>query len=97
RPNSSRWAAISGPTKDGIGCCGSPTDKLITGLPGLMSAISSVSRTNGDRPPAGAAGLAGSRRVVVIVIGLNDTALRMRRHSGRARGTGVLPPYGRLG
>src|SRR5690349_4808850 len=44
------------PTNFGIGCCGSPTDRLIGGLPGLMSAIRSVSRTKGERLVAGVAG-----------------------------------------
>ena len=40
---------MTGPTNGGIGCCGSPTDRLIAGLPGAMPAMSSVSRTNGER------------------------------------------------
>ena len=40
----------------GIGCCGSPTERLMAGLPGSMSAISSVSRTNGERLSTAGAG-----------------------------------------
>ena len=39
-----------GPTNGGIGCCGSPTARLIGGLPGGVSPMSSRARTKGDRP-----------------------------------------------
>jgi DNA polymerase-1 len=46
----------------GIACCGSPTDRLIGGLPGAMPAISSVKRTKGERDStAGAVEEEGSR------------------------------------
>ena len=38
-----------GPTKSGMACCGSPTDRLMTGLPGSMPAMRSVRRTKGER------------------------------------------------
>src|SRR5213075_2013104 len=37
------------PTNGGIGCCGSPTVRLIGGLPGSCPGSSSVSRMNGER------------------------------------------------
>ncbi len=59
-----------GPTKDGIGCCGSPTDRLMAGLPGAMPAISSVSRTNGERASTAGAGMVeGSRWAVIMDMG----------------------------
>ena len=64
-----------GPTKDGIGCCGSPTDRLMAGLPGSMPAISSVSRTKGERPStAGAGMLEGSRWAVIMGMRLHKRA-----------------------
>jgi hypothetical protein len=57
----------TGPTKAGIGCCGSPTERLIGGFPGARPAISSVSRTKGERDSsAGAVGLKGARWAIVI-------------------------------
>src|ERR1700738_4273467 len=59
------WLARTGPTKSGTGCCGSPNDSVINGLPGLYGAKSSVSRANGERSlsrapaPCGARGEAG--------------------------------------
>ncbi len=53
-------------------CCGSPTDRLMAGLPGAMPAISSVSRTNGERPStAGAGMLEGSRWAVIMGMAVN--------------------------
>src|SRR5215813_15401151 len=40
---------MTGPTKGGIGCCGSPTERLMARWPGFTSANSSASRTNGER------------------------------------------------
>src|SRR4029434_2104577 len=74
-----RCAPSVGPTKAGIGCCGSPTERLIGGLPGSMPAINSVSRTKGEREStAGADEEAGSRWAVIM---------DMRQHSGPG------PPY----
>src|SRR5438270_382863 len=44
---------MTAPTNGGIGCCGSPTERLIAGLPGAMSANCSASRTTGGGGPAG--------------------------------------------
>src|SRR5262249_60697422 len=67
RPKSARCAASAGPTKSGIECCGSPTDKLMGGLPGSMPAMSSVNRTKGEREStAGAVDEVGSRWAVIM-------------------------------
>ena len=68
------------PDEGGIGCCGSPTERLIGGLPGSMPAISSVSRTNGER--LSAAGAADYGRLALG--GHHGHADR----AGRARDTG---------
>jgi hypothetical protein len=52
-PNALMWVASTGATKLGTGWRGSPTDRLIIGLPGSTPVSSSVSRTKGERTPAG--------------------------------------------
>ena len=68
--------------KGGTGCCGSPTDRLMAGLPGLISAISSVSRTKGEREStAGAVDETGSRLAVIM-----DMRLQRRGAARRTEG-----------
>src|SRR5262249_38505989 len=49
-------------TNAGTPCCGSPTAKLIGGLPGSMSLKSSRSRTKGERPTSARTGEGGGAR-----------------------------------
>src|SRR6185312_4813784 len=65
-------AASTGPTKAGTGCCGSPTDRLIGGLPGDSPAMSSVRRTKGERESTAGAGVwLGSREAVMVGIAVH--------------------------
>src|ERR1700730_17040971 len=70
--------ASTGPTNSGTGCCGSPNDSVINGLPGLYGAKSSVSRANGDRSLSKAPAPCGARDEAVIAI------LLIRPHCGAA-------------
>src|SRR5215471_15638917 len=60
-------AASTGPTKEGIGCCGSPTERLITGLPGFRLPMSSARRTNGERASAARAVDAAASRSAFVM------------------------------
>src|SRR5215475_15974204 len=61
------WAAMTRATNVGTPCCGSPTARLIGGLPGSMSPKSSRSRTKGERPTSARAGEGGGTRSAAVM------------------------------
>src|SRR5262249_19183670 len=61
------WAAITRATNAGTPCCGSPTARLIGGLPGSMSLKSSRSRTKGERPTSARTGEGGETRSAAVM------------------------------
>src|SRR5215510_10122454 len=61
------WAAMTRATNAGTPCCGSPTARLIGGLPGSMSLKSSRSRTKGERPTSARAGEGGETRSAAVM------------------------------
>src|SRR5215470_9459693 len=61
------WAAMTRATNAGTPCCGSPTARLIGGLPGSMSLKSSRSRTKGERPTSARAGEGGGTRSAAVM------------------------------
>src|SRR5262245_16369721 len=60
-------AAMRGATNAGTPCCGSPTARLIGGLPGSMSPNSSRSRTKGERPASARTGEGGGTRSAAVM------------------------------
>src|SRR5262252_9960617 len=73
------WAT-TGPTNDGTPCWGSPTARLMAGLPGGVSPKSSRSRTNGERPISARAGEAeGTRSTAVMYIDTSGANTRRTR------------------
>src|SRR5262249_21621709 len=103
--NSSRWAATTGPTNDGTPCWGSPTARLMAGLPGGVSPKSSRSRTNGERPISARAGEAeGTRSTAGMDIDTSgasthrprDVLAHVRDGGDRVSGRGTDAPAGTL-
>src|SRR3569832_1245945 len=85
-------AASTGATKSGTACCGSPTERLIGGLPGWMPAMRSDRRTKGEREStAGAGDWDGSRWAVMVGMAVHRAGAE-GHHTGRSR-----PHYGRRG
>src|SRR3569833_223708 len=85
-------AASTGATKSGTACCGSPTERLIGGLPGWMPAMRSDRRTKGERESTAGAGVCdGSRWAVMVGMAVHRAGAE-GPHTGRSR-----PHYGRRG